>query len=340
MTEKRKKRRILRSDAMVEVDQTSSWLASLKTTFVLVGSMRRGRPYVGDIEFVVLPVDGAVFHEAATRAGFRAGEKRRNYTYAGSYPIPVPVELYVAHAPHELGAMMLAYTGDYLFNIAMRSKAKRMGYRMDQYGIWKGNTPVLQSADEREFFDFLGMDYHTPEERSLARRTWLQKVAKRLLKSTGDPGIRDFAKHAIGILKGRTPLSVDEEALLGRYAGMKDTQFYLSGSDSLGFQVPEGEEAVEAREIIQGLYEDRVGRGGTVMYLDVNLAYNIVQVLAAVREEGEDVIYLLAELTDLPGDELERIAIDSKEFLSSLVMAAGRGEVEFSWQGPWRPMVE
>lgn len=338
MTEKRKKRRIPHAEAQVIADQLSAFLASRGDTFVLVGSMRRGRPYVGDVEFVVLPKDLEGFHRDITRVGYRAGEKRRNYTYTGYSRIPV--EIYVAHAPHELGAMMLAYTGDYLFNIAMRSKAKRMGYRMDQYGIWKGNTPVLQSADEREFFDFLGMDYHTPDERSLARRTWLQKVAKRLLKSTGDPGIKAFAEHVIGILKGRTPLSVDEEALLGRYAGMRDTSFYLSGSDSLGFQIPEGEEAVEVREIIQGLYDDVVGRGGTVMYLDVNMAYNVVQVMAAVREEGDDVIYLLAEITDLSGDELERIAIDSKEFLSSLVMAAGRGEVEFSWQGPWRPMVE
>jgi hypothetical protein len=337
MAEKRKKRRVDRGTAQLSADRMSAWLAARGDTFVLVGSMRRGRPYVGDIEFVVLPKDLRDFHEAMTKVGFRSGEKRRNYVGAGYYG--VPVEIYVAHAPDELGAMMLAYTGDYLFNIAMRSKAKRMGYRMDQYGIWKGNTPVLQSADEREFFDFLGMDYHTAEERSLARRVKLQKIARGLLKSTRDPEEKAFAKRVLEVLKGRTPLSRYDEDLLGK--GMTIYGFYMSGQDSLGFQLPGEEDAVEAREVIQGLYDSMVGRGGTVMYLDVNMAYNVVQVMAAVREgEGEDVIYLLMELTDLPGDELERIAIDSREFLSSLVMAAGRGEVEFSWQGPWRPMVE
>jgi len=337
MTEKKRKRRIPWAEAKVIVDQLSAWLAARGDTFVMVGSMRRGRPFVGDIEFVVLPKDPKGFHGDITRLGFHAGEKRRNYVFTGYSR--VPVEIYVAGGPDELGAMMLAYTGDYIFNIAMRSKAKRMGYRMDQYGIWKGSTPVLKSPDEREFFDFLGMEYHTPEERSLARRSQLKKIARNVLKSTRDPGIKAFAEHVLGVLKSRTPLDRDEEALLGRYSGMKDSQFYLSGSDSLGFQVPE-EEYTEAREIIQGIYDDRVGRGGTIMYLDVTMAYNIVQVLAAVREEGEDVIYLLMELTDLPGEELERIAIDSREFLSDLVMAAGRGEVEFSWQGPWRPMIE
>ncbi len=52
----------------------------------------------------------------------------------------------------------------------MRSIAKRRGLMLNQYGIWKKGRPVLQSEDERDFFEFLGVRYHEPEERSLARR--------------------------------------------------------------------------------------------------------------------------------------------------------------------------
>jgi hypothetical protein len=45
-------------------------------------------------------------------------------------------------------------------------------------------------------------------------------------------------------------------------------------------------------------------------------------------------------MTDLPGEALEQISIDPKEFLEDLVDTAGRGEMQFAWQGPWRPMVE
>lgn len=83
----------------------------------------------------------------------------------------LPVELYIAHDPEELGSMLMWYTGDYVFNVAMNSIAKRMGFTRNQYGIWHEDVPVLQSVDERDFFDFLGVDWHDPEDRSFKDRS-------------------------------------------------------------------------------------------------------------------------------------------------------------------------
>lgn len=63
------------------------------------------------------------------------------------------------------------YTGDWQFNIAMRNKAKRMGFKLDQYGIWDGDEIIVDGPDESVFFEFLDVDWHEPSERSLSRRT-------------------------------------------------------------------------------------------------------------------------------------------------------------------------
>jgi DNA polymerase (family 10) len=71
-----------------------------------------------------------------------------------------------------MGAMLFMYTGDFVHNISMRSIAKRRGWKLDQYGIWDAKTgkPLLQSPDERDFYDFLGVDWHDPEDRSFKDR--------------------------------------------------------------------------------------------------------------------------------------------------------------------------
>lgn len=131
----------------------------------VVGSIRRRAQTVGDIEFVVLPNDLGEFVDFLDQAGFSGGDRKRV-----GYIAQTPIEIYLAHDPAELGGLVFMYTGDWQFNIAMRLKAKRRGLKLNQYGIWRGDRAVLQSPDEVDFFEFLGVRYHAPEERSVARR--------------------------------------------------------------------------------------------------------------------------------------------------------------------------
>ena len=140
-------------------------LAPYSDFIMIVGSTRRESPTVGDIELVVLPKDLEEFLKILEEEGFTGGTRKQVGTVRG-----MPVEIYLAHAPKEIGGLVFMYTGDFQFNIAMRRKAKRRGLKLNQYGIWKGAKPVLQSDDEVDFFDFLGVRYHEPQERSLATR--------------------------------------------------------------------------------------------------------------------------------------------------------------------------
>lgn len=140
-------------------------LAPYSDFIMVVGSVRREAPTVGDIELVALPKDLEEFLGILNEEGFSGGTRKQVGTVQG-----MPIEIYLAHDPKEIGGLVFMYTGDFQFNIAMRTKAKRRGLKLNQYGIWKGAKPVLQGDDEVDFFEFLGVRYHEPQERSLASR--------------------------------------------------------------------------------------------------------------------------------------------------------------------------
>lgn len=166
---RRQKKRIPIARARRIAREIERFLRPFSKALVVAGSIRRGLQEVGDVEFVVLPKDLDEFVEILEEEGFRVGPSIRKATTVVNR---VPVELYIAHGREELGSMLLRRTGDWQMNIAMSAQAKRMGYLLNEYGIWTPEgEPVLQSPDEREFFDFLGIDWHWPEERSLATRT-------------------------------------------------------------------------------------------------------------------------------------------------------------------------
>ena len=149
------------------------WLKPYARRLLLAGSVRRKRPTIGDIEFVVLPkkslgVEGLA--SVLTERGYRVGPSIRT---AKKVVDGVKVELYIVHHPEEFGAMAFMYTGDRTFNMAMRKKAMAMGYLLNQYGVWTRDKKraILQSTQERDFFEFLKVPYHTPEERSFKDRT-------------------------------------------------------------------------------------------------------------------------------------------------------------------------
>lgn len=163
----RPKNRIPLKKAMSLAEKIYDRLLPLCDYITVAGSIRRQRPEIGDIEFVVLPKNLKSFLAFLDSQGYFGGNRKRTAIIKN-----LKIEIYIAHKPEEVGAMLFTYTGDYLFNIAMRSIAKRRGWKLDQYGLQDAETGewILQSPYEEDFFGALGVDYHTPEERSFAHR--------------------------------------------------------------------------------------------------------------------------------------------------------------------------
>ena len=63
---------------------------------------------------------------------------------------------------------LLYFTGSYTLNEIMRNKAKKLGYKLSEYGLFKlSNNELIYTNSELEIFDLLDMKYLKPNERSI-----------------------------------------------------------------------------------------------------------------------------------------------------------------------------
>lgn len=60
---------------------------------------------------------------------------------------------------------LLYFTGPFELNQRMRSVAKKMGYKLNEYGLYDANNNLIHAINEKEIFDSLGMDYIDPTDR-------------------------------------------------------------------------------------------------------------------------------------------------------------------------------
>jgi DNA polymerase/3'-5' exonuclease PolX len=60
---------------------------------------------------------------------------------------------------------LLYFTGSKELNLMMRNKAKKLGYKLNEYGLFKGSKNMYVESEE-EIFNLLGMQYLEPQERN------------------------------------------------------------------------------------------------------------------------------------------------------------------------------
>ena len=64
------------------------------------------------------------------------------------------------------GALLLALTGNMLFNKIMRKHAKSLGYKLNQYGVMAGKD-IVAGRTENQIFYMLGVNYVKPMDRCI-----------------------------------------------------------------------------------------------------------------------------------------------------------------------------
>jgi len=67
--------------------------------------------------------------------------------------------------PEDEISMLLYSTGSKEHNILMRQKAKKLGYLLNQKGLFKDNEKIKNLNSEEDYFNILGMTYKTPKDR-------------------------------------------------------------------------------------------------------------------------------------------------------------------------------
>ncbi|KAI1791356.1 hypothetical protein LXA43DRAFT_1140537 [Ganoderma leucocontextum] len=162
----------------------------------VMGSFRRGKSTCGDIDVLITrPIDDSKTHQGVLRR--LLAELHRKGVITEDLCLPDDFDdlelvyrglcrrdsrslrrridfLTVPWASR--GAALLYYTGDDIFNRSLRLKARKMGYSLNQRGLYadvirnsegqKVTEGVLVASEsEREIFDILGVPWQEPHER-------------------------------------------------------------------------------------------------------------------------------------------------------------------------------
>ncbi|MFC1622162.1 DNA polymerase/3'-5' exonuclease PolX [Patescibacteria group bacterium] len=151
----------------------------------VVGSFRRRRPTVGDIEFAIATKDP----EATTNYFLKYPEidevlvsgKSRSSVVIGD---DIQVDTRVSD-PKIFGSMVQYFTGSKVHNINLRTYTLDRGYSLSEYGIKETSTGKVHEFDnEEDFYEFLKLPWIPPEIRQgteeieLAQKNKLPELIK------------------------------------------------------------------------------------------------------------------------------------------------------------------
>lgn len=133
--------------------------------FVLAGSIRRRASQVGDIDVLLVDLPDAQWAMLEHVDDFKLieyGPKRARGTFR-SHGKRVQLDIRRVGQSH-LGAALEYFTGPKGHNLGMRSKAKKKGMKLNEYGLWKG-TKLIAAATEKDIYDALGHPWKPPHAR-------------------------------------------------------------------------------------------------------------------------------------------------------------------------------
>jgi NAD-dependent DNA ligase len=159
--------------------------AAAASRFEIVGSYRRGAADSGDIDMIITSSDKNVFkafvdmligQKIIVEVLARGPTKCLVITRLPDEPYARRVDFLYA-SPEEYPFAVLYFTGSKNFNTVMRARALELGYTLNEHEMSKmepktkgekskkGEKVAHIFKDEKDIFDFLGLEYKTPQER-------------------------------------------------------------------------------------------------------------------------------------------------------------------------------
>jgi DNA polymerase (family 10) len=200
----------------------------------MAGSLRRWRSTIGDIDIIAVAKEPKKLMDVFTglprvRDVLAKGRTKASIVTKDE----VQVDLRVVKAD-EFGAALQYFTGSKDHNVRLRSLAKDKGYKINEYGIFKGKRKV-GGKSEKEVYGRLGLELVPPELREdrgeieAAAEGMLPKLIKgsdikgdlhvHTDKSDGNDGLKDMLKGAKAMGYGYVAITEHSESLA--MAGLK-----------------------------------------------------------------------------------------------------------------------
>ena len=132
-----------------------------------VGSLRRGCETCGDLDLLATGapsslMDAFVEYDLVERV-LGHGETKSSILITGGFQADLRLV-----APDSRGAAMQYFTGSKAHNIALRDRAMGLGFKLNEYGLFKteGDTRVAGNTEE-SIYTALGLDFVPPELREM-----------------------------------------------------------------------------------------------------------------------------------------------------------------------------
>ncbi len=132
---------------------------------LVAGSLRRRRETIGDIDILATADDAEAVMDAFAGADRVARVEARGPTKSTVVlESGIHVDLRVVH-DDEFAFASHYFTGSKAHNTAVRARARRMGLRLNEYGLFAADDAPHPCEDEAQLFERLGLAYIPPELR-------------------------------------------------------------------------------------------------------------------------------------------------------------------------------
>jgi len=145
--------------------------------WIIVGSYRRMKEEVEDIDILCMnDIDVAVKiveNMGKIRGIYEIkeikseGEKQAIIIINYKNKIEIQIDLFRIKKEN-LPFALLHYTGNKNFNIRVRAHAKRNGYLLNQYGLYRNKDEKVKKKfkTEKDILDYIGVTYKEPSDRN------------------------------------------------------------------------------------------------------------------------------------------------------------------------------
>ena len=133
-------------------------------SIVVAGSYRRRQETVGDLDILITARSGSLIIDHFTAFEevveiLSKGKTRAAVRVRAGINIDLRVVPQVSY-----GAALIYFTGSKAHNIAIRKMAMKKGYKINEYGVFKGDTRIAGKS-ENEVYAALGLPFIPPELR-------------------------------------------------------------------------------------------------------------------------------------------------------------------------------
>jgi len=160
------KRRLLLNEAETQANAIVAYLEAGGSVhdIAVAGSYRRRRETIGDLDVLVTSSDSAAVMNRFVRYPevgqvLSQGDTRATVTLRGGLQVDLR-----AVEPAVYGAALQYFTGSKAHNVELRKIAQEQGYKLNEYGLFKGTRRVVGKTEE-EIYTKLGLDWMPPELR-------------------------------------------------------------------------------------------------------------------------------------------------------------------------------